>query len=458
MNCEASIFLFHRDLRLDDNTGLKRAAEQSKHVIPCFIFDDAQLTDNPYRGDPCVQFMLESIEDLWDQLKERNGRLYLFKGNTADVTERIIDETDADALFTNVDYTPFSRKRDGEIQELCMRKNVAFNQTHDALLTVPGDVLTGSGTPYTVFTPFMRKARGTTISEPEMLGDVSWYRHDIECSEHKALLDDIVDRRSARSAVRGGRTDALSRLKTLDDRKNYREERDLPARDATTHLSAHHKFGTCSIRETYHAIASTLGEDHGLITELYWRDFFSHVGYHFPHVFGGAFRKKYDALKWNESDKTFRAWCDGQTGFPIVDAGMRELNHTGYMHNRVRMVTASFLVKDLHVDWRKGERYFATKLIDYDPAVNNGNWQWAASTGCDAQPYFRIFNPWRQQKRFDPDCTYVKRWIPELDDLEPKAIHAWHDRSRTSMVDYPPPIIDHREHATRAKDMFKSIA
>jgi deoxyribodipyrimidine photo-lyase len=243
----------------------------------------------------------------------------------------------------------------------------------------------------------------------------------------------------------------------LESLSDYEVQRDYPAQDFTSHLSAHNKFGTVSIREVYHRIRKLFGASHTLISELYWRDFFTHIVYHFPHVMGGAFHEKYNGLKWANREDFFKAWCEGRTGFPIVDAGMRELNTTGHMHNRVRMVVSSFLVKDLHIDWRWGERYFAQQLTDYDPAVNNGNWQWAASTGCDAQPYFRIFNPWKQQQRYDLDCEYIKKWIPALRSLPPKDIHDLEKQRERKPGSYPEPIVNHRIASAAAESMFASL-
>jgi deoxyribodipyrimidine photo-lyase len=245
-------------------------------------------------------------------------------------------------------------------------------------------------------------------------------------------------------------------LKGIAVLKDYQVKRDIPSLDATSHLSSHHKFGTVSIREVYHAAVKHLGRDHTLVQELHWRDFFTHIAHHFPYVFGQSFDDRYEQLPWSQDQKRFKAWCDGLTGFPIVDAGMRQLNTTGFMHNRVRMITASFLVKDLHIDWKWGERYFASKLVDYDPAVNNGNWQWAASTGCDHQPYFRIFNPWLQQKRFDPECLYIKKWVEELKDVPVPVIHSWHEEHVWKGA-YLKPMVDHSKQAEAAKQMFKMI-
>ena len=265
----------------------------------------------------------------------------------------------------------------------------------------------------------------------------------------KNIYGNLQDKAVPSLTVPPGRSGAMSILKRLGEYKNYGEERDLPELDATTHLSAHLKFGTCSVREAYYAIRKNL------IRQLYWRDFYTHIAWHFPHVFGHAFKRQYDELPWRNDRKAFNAWCRGRTGFPIVDAGMRQLNNSGFMHNRVRMITASFLIKDLHIDWRWGERYFATRLIDYDPCVNNGNWQWAASTGCDPQPWFRIFNPWRQQKKFDGNCAYIHRWVPELDNVPASRIHKVNEGGK--IPGYPAPIVDHAARVKITKKLYKKI-
>jgi deoxyribodipyrimidine photo-lyase len=263
------------------------------------------------------------------------------------------------------------------------------------------------------------------------------------------------DRSAPERAELGGRARAQAILGAIGTHASYATDRDRMDRAGTTRLSAHHKFGTVSIRESYHTVAKTLGPGHPLIRQFYWRDFFTHIAWHFPHVFGHAFQRKYDSLIWRGREEWFEAWCAGRTGFPIVDAGMRELAATGFMHNRARMIVASFLVKDLHIDWRRGEQWFAQSLTDYDPAVNNGSWQWAASTGCDAQPYFRIFNPWLQQKRFDPDCVYIRRWVPELAETTPALIHGWHTPTMLDTGSYPRPIVDHDTQKAGALAMFR---
>lgn len=450
-----SLFIFRRDLRLDDNTALRTVLESSDLVIPCFILDPQQVRNNPYRGDHALQLMLESLEWLDKQLASQSGRLYLFEGEPAAVIDRLITQHQINAVFVNRDYTPYSIARDKSISEICLRHSVAFYQHADALLTEPEAVLKDDGKPYTVYTPFAKRARTILIPEPQSVSARNFYTKDITGTICLADLS-ILSSRNESLFTHGGSDQATSQLAHLDKFRDYATTRDIPSLNATTGLSAHLKFGTISVRRVYQSIASRFGESHTLINELYWRDFFTHIAFHFPHIFTGAFHARYDQLAWSTDTSAFERWRSGDTGFPIVDAGMRQLNQTGYMHNRVRMIVASFLVKDLHLDWHWGEKYFAQKLSDYDPSVNNGNWQWAASTGCDAAPYFRIFNPWLQQKKFDPDCVYIHRWIPELTLLSPAPIHSLYELNSVT-PGYPSPMVDHRIEAERSKQIFASL-
>ena len=449
-----SLFIFRRDLRLKDNTGLIQALRDSQQVIPCFIFDPSQITKHRYYSAPGLQFMLESLLDLEQQLAKYDSNLSVFYGEPAVVLEKIVLQHKIDAVFVNRDYTPFSRKRDDKINALCATHNVEFHSCNDLLLIEPEYALKADGSPYTVFTPFYKNARKYTVDQVQTIRAPELYSKRLGSSLQN-VIDTNLPNSLSQYPERGGRQRAIAILKSIKSFRHYEEQRNIPSQQATTFLSAHNKFGTCSIREFYYTVKKVLGADHPLLRELYWRDFFTHVGFHFPHVFGHAFRKQYDAIKWGNNRNWFKRWCDGKTGFPIVDAGMRELNETGYMHNRVRMITASFLVKDLQIDWRWGERYFAQHLVDYDPCVNNGNWQWAASTGCDAQPYFRIFNPWLQQKKFDQECAYIYQWLPELRSFNAREIHNWDKKPQSSK--YPDPIINHATQSAKTKALFKAI-
>ena len=451
-----SLFIFRRDLRLEDNTALIAALKNSELVIPAFIFDPRQIGDQPYKSSTAIHFMLESLRDLELQLKVQEGKLYFFEGLPEKIVQEIIASVKIDAVYVNRDYTPFSQKRDQDISLVCQKAGIKFHSFDDAMLNPPELVKKNDGGIYTIYTPYCRKAMTYPIAVPIANKHKNYYQGQIKC-ENRQFIQSHESKFKDDSLYPGGRKEALSILKNIGNLKNYNEERNFPYLQATSKLSPHHKFGTCSIREVYHAIRNSLGINHTLIRELFWRDFFMQIGFYFPNVLGKAFHAKYEAILWDNNPKLFKAWCEGRTGFPIVDAGMRELNATGFMHNRVRMITASFLVKDLHIDWRWGEKYFASKLVDYDPLVNNGNWQWAASTGCDAQPYFRIFNPWLQAERFDPDAFYIKKWLPELKDASPSDIHQI-EKKGIIFPNYPSPIIWHEGEKASALKAYKSIA
>lgn len=443
-----SIFLFRRDLRLDDNIGLIAACNESKIVFPCFIFDVSQVTNkNKYKSEKALQFMIESLFDLQKQIQKNKGRLHIFYGRPELILKNLIQQEKIEAIFVNKDYTPFSKSRDQKIAQICSKLSVDFKQFPDLLLSNPDFIIKSNKKPYTLFTPFFKKARLVKPQFPQKLHASNFYtKHNAMALSIENVIDKIMPFNKGKtlngSGIIGGRENGLKILHQINSFANYDKLKDFPALNATTKLSAHHKFGTISIRESYYAVSKALGSNHALIRQLYWRDFFTQIAYHFPHIFGHAFNAKYNKISWLNDKTKFNAWCQGKTGFPIIDAGMRQLNSTGFMHNRVRMITASFLVKDLHIDWRWGEQYFATKLVDYDPSVNNGNWQWVASTGADIQPYFRIFNPWLQQKKFDLQCEYIKEWIAEIRHLTSKQIHNLF-KTKQQIQSYPTPIVDH---------------
>ncbi len=442
-----ALFIFRRDLRLYDNIALMQALQDSASVIPCFIFTPEQIESNSYRSDHCLAFMIESIEDLYQQL---NKKLYLFQGEPDKIVDQCIRKLNIDAVYANRDYTPYSTKRDKQIESVCRKHGIEFHRFDDALLHPPEETLKADGKPYSIFSPYFRNASTIKVPKPQINRSDRYFTGPISFAKTPRILDQIRPETSSK-CLKGGRTEGLKLLKKIGDFSNYNAIRDLPWK-STTHLSPYLKFNVLSIREVFRQIASKLGPHHELIRSLMWRDFFTSIAFFFPHVFKGAFRAKFDRIRWKHDKKAFQKWCQGKTGVPIVDAGMRELNESGFMHNRVRMIAASFLVKDLHIDWRWGEKYFARKLIDYDPAVNNGNWQWVAGTGCDAQPYFRIFNPWNQQKKFDPDCLYIKKWVPELRVFSSREIHQW-----AGSKDYPPPIADHAKETPKALRAYRVL-
>jgi len=451
-----SLHIFRRDFRLYDNTALIESLKSSEMVIPCFIFDKRQVENNGYKSDNGIQFMAHSLQELHLELNKKNSKLYLFYGIAEDIVAQLINKLSIRAVFTNRDYTPFSQERDGKIEKICRESNVDFYSYADALLHEPEEVIKSNNQPYTIFTHFFKKSLELPVKLPQNNPHNNYYQKSISL-EDRPILKKLLKINNPNIFLKGGRKEGLSLLNKLKRLGDYQTIRNFPSLDGTTKLSAHNKFGTLSIREIYAEIVKNFNKGHTLINELYWRDFFTHIAFHYPRVFSESFHKKYNAIQWSESKKHFRAWCEGKTGFPIVDAGMRQLNETGYMHNRVRMIVASFLTKDLHIHWRWGEKYFAQKLVDYDPAINNGNWQWAASTGCDAQPYFRIFNPWLQQQKFDPDCIYIKKWVPELAAMTPQVIHSLNTAKVNLITDYPKPIIDHGIESQKAKMMYKYV-
>lgn len=435
-----SVFIFRRDLRLHDNTALNIALRESEEVLLCFIFDPRQK-NHDYFSSPGFQFLCESLKDLSQDCIKNNAKLYLFQGLPEEILENIKEKYSFDAVYVNADYTPFSKQRDSTIANWCTQNNITFKQFDDALLQP--HILKSDGSPYTVFTPYFRTASQVPVKIPETLEKgkfITYSLTTVEIPKYETLPEIYV---------RGGRKNALAIISAISRLKDYESTRDTPSL-STSGLSAHNKFGTVSIREVHYAMRKELGPFHPLLRQLYWRDFFYSIAINFSNVFGHAFQESFESVEWDYDEKKFTAWCEGRTGFPIVDAGMRQLNTTGYMHNRLRMIVASFLTKDLHIDWRWGEKYFAQKLVDYDPCVNNGSWQWAASTGCDAQPYFRIFNPWLQQKKFDPDCEYIKKWVPELRDISVADIHdVFGERGI-----YPKPMVDHSTEKDIALQRF----
>jgi deoxyribodipyrimidine photo-lyase len=410
--------------------------------------------------------MLQSLHALDNEVRNANGIINYYYGQSeAIISDLMENQGGFDAVYLNRDYTPFSRKRDAEVRKTCQKHGATLYLYGDSLINEPDSpsTLKKDGHPYTVFTPFYKNALKIPVEYPKdhKYVHLTTTPEKFKNQYNRLTIEEIInkilpaDQLNPHLVHLGGRPDALNILQNLEQFINYTVEHDVPSLHGTSRLAPHLKFGTCSIREAYHTIRSTLGQDHPILRQLYWREFFTQVAYHFPKVFGNSFQEKFNQIQWNENEKLFQAWCTGHTGFPIVDAGMRELNTTGFMHNRVRMITASFLTKDLHIDWRKGEQYFAQKLTDYDPAVNNGNWQWAASTGCDATPYFRIFNPWIQQQKFDPESAYIKNWIPELSEQTPKTIHHLY-KSPLSESSYPKQIVTHENEAKFAIVMYRS--
>ncbi len=450
-----SLHLFRSDLRLADNTALIAALEKSEKVIPVYIFDDSIISEWSF-GKNSINFLINSLQELDSELRNLGSFLYLFNGNTIEILSRLLPELNLDSIFVNRDFSPHFLTLDDSLGALCRDKSVDLISYGDCLLTEPENVSKTDGKPYQIFTPFFNKVRSLRIPLPVENHYKNYFSKNVNGSYSVDQLKEKYFTTGVEGYLKGGRKEAKLLLEQIEPLSDYNKTRDFPSVRGTSLLSAHNRFGTISIREVYHKICYFFSEEYPLIRSLFWRDFFSYISYHFPYVFKKSFNLKYENIEWDDDEALFEKWCKGETGFPIVDAGMRELNSSGYMHNRVRMIVASLLVKDLHIDWKKGERYFAEKLIDYDPSVNNGNWQWVASTGCDAQPYFRIFNPWTQQKKFDSDCIYIRKWIPEIKNLSNKEIHN-PDRKHIENIDYPTPAVNHQEEAFISKSIFSKI-
>lgn len=401
-----TLFWFRRDLRLEDNAGLYHALKERTEVQPLFIFDTDILSKLNDPSDARVTFIHNHISGLKEQLLQKGSDLWVRHGQPLEVLEKLAAQHSLTAIYTNHDYEPAARARDDKVAAWARKRGIEFRTFKDQTLFDKDEILTDAGKPYTVYTPYKNKVLSRLSSfylksYPSELYESSF--HKVGRPERLLTLNDIGFERS------------LLKFPPLEIStkmlKGYAEKRDFPAlAGATSHLGVHLRFGTVSVRELARE-AKKYSEV--WLSELIWRDFFMQILWHFPQVEKHSFRPEYDKIDWRNSKADFQKWCEGQTGYPLVDAGMRELKATGYMHNRVRMVVASFLCKHLLIHWYEGERYFASKLLDYDLAANNGNWQWAAGSGCDAAPYFRIFNPTAQLEKFDPKGEYVRQWVPE---------------------------------------------
>jgi deoxyribodipyrimidine photo-lyase len=451
-----SLFLFRRAYRLSDNTGLQAACDASDTVIPAFVFDPRQCdpAQNSFFSEHAFTFLVRSLKELDTALRERDGRLYALEGAPTDQVRTLLRDDDLDAVYVNRDYTPFARRRDEALREVCAAFGAEFHRYNTHLLTEPEDVQPQSGGAYHVYSPFRRHAQSYTVPRPTGPAEGAFF--DGALSVDTVSLD-AYDRYSADDLrVSGGRDEGLQLLDGIQVLTDYRSARHEPAQEALTALSAHHKFGTVSIRETYWAVEDAFEDYHKLTSQLYWRDFYTHLLFHRPQNLNVPLQAKGRHLDWRNDRADFDRWCAGQTGVPFVDAGMRELNATGYMHNRARMTVASFLTKDLLTSWRWGAQYFARTLTDYDPAVNAGNWQWAASVGTDYK--LRIYNPYSQAQKHDPSAAYIQRWVPELADVDPDHLTSGDpvDFSAVAAADeaYPAPIVDRNAAYHRARDAF----
>jgi deoxyribodipyrimidine photo-lyase len=419
-----SLFWFRRDLRVEDNTALVNALNSGVSILPIFIFD-TDILDELDKDDARVNFIYDCLEKIDSVLKEYESSLRVFKSSIAEAWDIILNEYDIQDVYVNEDYEPYALQRDKNVSALLESNGVKYNSFTDHVVFKPGTILKDDNTPYTVYTPFKNKwLKHLNVHSIKSLPTLNYSKlAKVNFSFPKRLDLGILP---SKIKVKD------FSLNTLD---NYEVSRDFPALNQTSYLGPHLRFGTVSIRTIINKLKLT---DSVFLSELIWREFFIQILVHFPRVINENFKLKYNGIVWRNNEDEFELWCKGETGYPIVDAGMRQLNETGYMHNRVRMITASFLCKHLLIDWRWGEAYFAEKLLDYELASNNGNWQWVAGTGCDSAPYFRVFSPSVQTLKFDSDLKYVTAWVPELNELNYK------------------PMVDHKMARERALLIYKN--
>jgi deoxyribodipyrimidine photo-lyase len=462
---ELAIHWFRNDLRLADNRGL-RAAARSRALLPVFVFDSALLRASRDSG-PRVRFLLDCLARLAEELERRGSRLVLRAGDPARELPQLARESGALRATWNRDPSPYSRARDARVRRALERAGVRVEEHKDRALFEVGEVTKGDGSAYSVYGPYRRawlKRLASDSQDPERAPRLPPLPRGVE-SHGLELPARLAPRADSAEIPPGGERAALRRLRAFlgGPVRDYAKGRDLPARDGTSRLSPYLRFGAISIRTCLAGARElAVGEPRAAagakrwIDELIWRDFYAQILHEHPRVLRASFREKYDALVWDGDERWFEAWKAGRTGFPIVDAGMRQLAQTGWMHNRVRMIAASFLVKDLAIDWRRGERHFFERLVDGDPASNNGGWQWCAGTGTDAQPFFRIFNPTAQGERFDPQGDYVRRWVPELRGLRGGAVHRPGEQAGAA-PDYPAPIVDHAQRRALALERFREL-
>ncbi len=426
-----AIIWFRRDLRLQDNCALHHALASGLKIIPVFIFDKNILDKLSNKQDSRVVFIHQQIAEMQKQLLQYQCNMQIFYGTPLSILESLCKTYSIKTVFTNTDYEPYAKTRDAQVSELLTQHGAVLQSYKDHVVFEKSEVTKDDGLPYTVYTPYSKKwmarLQASDLQAYNCEQNANNYANNLPACQLPTLASmGFMSQENVVFPDTHFNTGIIS---------NYHNTRDIPGLEGTTKLSVHLRFGTISIRQlAQHA------QQHNqkYLNELIWRDFYQQILWHFPHVVGNSFKPKYDAIQWRNNEHEFDAWCQGKTGYPIVDAGMRELNSAGWMHNRVRMIVASFLCKHLLIDWRWGEAYFAEKLNDFDLASNNGGWQWAAGSGVDAAPYFRVFNPYIQTKKFDEHLVYIKKWVPELETLQ-----------------YPLPIVEHTVGRERCLRVYK---
>lgn len=457
----ANIFIFRRDIRLQDNLGLLSALNQP--ILPIFIFTPEQVHDNPYFSNNGFSFMLESLDYLDKELRKKDTKLHVFYQDNISALKQIKKKVKIESIVFCRDLTPYAINRDNAITKWCEDNDIECLMVEDYTIHPIDSLTKKDGSMYEVFTPYLRNAlkkKLPTVNITQLKKNHFTKEKKFESLSHYIKKFSTIIKKSSKERFRGGREEGLRRLRSIGTQNNYEETRNMTW-VPTTELSAYIKFGCISIREVANAIVKKFGKNHGLLSQLFWREYYATVAYTFPKVLQGKnYSDRFKNIKWRTSTRDFEAWCKGCTGYPIVDAGMRQLNSMGYQHNRLRLICSNFLNRILGIDWREGERYYAKMLTDYDPAINNGNWQWIASTGVDPKPYNqRLFNPWLQSKRYDKDAKYIKKWIPELKSIPANHLHDWEKHAtKYDNIDYPEPCVDYKTARMRSLKQYKNSA
>ena len=457
---ENGLFIFRRDFRIIDNNGLEFIKTKCKNIYTIFIFTPEQVSKaNTFKSINAVQFMIESLMNLSQQIEKQGGKLLCFYGKNETVIGRLIQILDIEYVCFNKDYTPYATERDEKIVKLCEKEKIGLDIVPDYYLHEPGTIFSGSKKPYQKFTPFYETCLKKKIEEPKK-GHSFPFVTSKKQMEHRISLDEAYQKFVGHSnqdiSVHRGRENALKTLKQAMKTQVHYDNLHNNLEQNTSQLSAYIKFGCLSIREVYQPFQ----RNKAFVRQLIWRDFYMNLLFFFPYALKGPMKPSYHKIHWHRNAGHLEAWKKGLTGFPVVDAGMRQMNETGYMHNRARLIVSSFLVKTLVINWQEGEKYFAQTLVDYDPASNNGNWQWTSGTGADSQPYFRIFNPWNQAEEYDPDTKYIKEWIPELSEVPSEDILHWEEKCmeyRKRGIKYPCPIVDYSKQKELALKMYRSV-
>lgn len=431
MKQTVNIFWFRRDLRLDDNAGFYEALKGKHPVLPVFIFDSDILGKLP-DDDPRISFIYKTLQSIKQTLQTKHGsNIALFHGKPLDIFKQLTEIYSVESVYTNHDYEPYARQRDESIKTWLLKENITFSTYKDQVIFEKDNIVKADGTPYVVYTPFMKQWKGHFNPESLITFNTHLYLNNLirQTQLPEVSLSEMGFKVSKQTVKDFKVTPGLI--------QNYESTRNFPAKDATSRLGPQLRFGTVSIRAIVQKAVTEQNEI--FLQELIWREFFMQILWHFPHTTTQSFKPKYDRIEWRNNELEFKLWCDGNTGYPLVDAGMRQLNETGFMHNRVRMLVGSFLCKHLLIDWRWGEAYFAQKLHDFELASNVGNWQWVAGCGVDAAPYFRIFNPTTQIEKFDQNLDYIKQWVPEFQELT-----------------YPLPMVEHTFARERCLKVYKA--